>query len=435
MTTMTQQLATTGPTGHHLHGPSKLNYYASCPLFTSADREVNEAAEEGTMLHGCMEVIAASVNTSGFKQTFLEAFEQHFETWALEDDQLGYLMYCCGQLDAIVGDLNPDEMAIEERVTLYSPAGAEVHWGTLDLCLMNTKTKIAAVVDYKFGWVPVTPADKNMQGRSYACAALQELAPDIDTVTVVFLQPKLRNRTHHVYRLEDVPKLAHEMAKLIEYVEEAQKNPESVRDKIQAGAHCAYCANCGACTAHARMMATLAPQHMPAGVTPGLFDPAKIRTPEQLTVARYLVTMMEDAFEPIKKAMNEYVRENGDSPEITMPDGTVAKFKRYSRSLDRKLGAATDVADALKELVTMETLMGCATLSLTKVLDAGALSIQETEKARGGKVTKKAAKEHVEHLLSASGVLTQPEGQIEYAKLVLEKPGAKMLKQDLANEY
>jgi hypothetical protein len=405
---------------HHKHGPSKLNYYASCPLFRNKNREVNEAAEEGDLLHACMEEVAKIVVDGGRKETFTQVLQRIHGKWLVEDEQLSYLFYTCSEVDKFVEQLNPNEIAMEEKVTLKRADGSAIHWGTLDLCLISDHMKLAVVIDYKFGWIPVPPADKNLQGRSYGCAALQELYPDVDAVAVIFIQPKLHNVTHFTYSYDELPRLVHQIDRLLANVDVAEKDPDKQLVNMNAGSHCAFCERCGECSVHARMMAEMAPAHLPAKVNPkALFNTALLKTPEQLTVARYMVDVMEKAFEGIKTKMNEHLKTEGDDKTYaTLPDGTVLHYKKFSRNMDRSLGDPSEVSEALKEFLTWDQMIACAKFSLTKLLPLAAKGYQEVLKAEGKKITLKKAKEDVTALLTAQGLLSQPDGRIEFAKLV-----------------
>jgi len=422
---MTQALVkNSGEEAHHKHGPSKLNYYASCPLFLNVNREVNEAAEEGDMLHECMEELGHIVYDGGMKETFVAALKRVHGKWILEDEQLGYLFYTCAEIDKIMAQIPISEMAMEEKVYLKRADGSTIHWGTLDLALVSEEFGMVVVIDYKFGWIPVPPAERNLQGRSYGCATLQEIAPDIQTAAVVFIQPKLSNVTHKTFHYDEVPRLVHQIDCLLADVDKAFADPDTALPKMNAGSHCAFCERCGQCSVHARMMAELAPAHLPEKVNPkALFNTALLKTPEQLVTARYMVDVLEKAFEGIKAKMNDHLKTEGDDKTYaSLPDGTLLHYKKFTRKMSRTLGNAGEVAEALKEFVTWEQMMECAKLSLEKLMPTAARSYQELLKARGEKITLKKAREDVTNLLTVQGLLSQPDGMIEFAKLVKTQP-------------
>lgn len=405
------------PTAHHQHGPSKLNYYASCPLFQNAQREINDAAEEGTFLHEVMEKIVKLVVAAPDEITCLNAFATLRNEWSLTDEQTGYVMWCCRELDVLIEEWQPDHIAIEEKVTLRRLDGSEIHWGTLDIAMICEHSEIVVVVDFKFGWLPVPAASVNLQGKSYAAAAVRELLPEVKRAEIVFLQPKLGVVSKHLADLEELDKATHCIEQLLVTVESSQADPDHVDPALMMpGSHCQWCSRIGTCTAHARMMSALSTTHLPAPVQLPVFDKSAIKTTQQLAAARYIVDVWEDAVDAIKAATNEAVKA-GDDVSVVLPDGTKIQYAKFTRKLDRSLGDTVEVANCLSEYMSMDDILSCATLSITSLLPAAAKNFKKLCEARGEKMTMKEATKIITDLLSTRGLLSQPDGMIVFAKL------------------
>jgi hypothetical protein len=405
------------PKIHHKFGPSRMNFLSKCSAFSSSG-ESSAAADAGTELHDVMERCVAAVCKGGFKTTRLALdsvidFLLKSDKTEVSEQDRAYLIFCCNKIDSLLAR-GPSEIITERNVRVSGSDNRELNHGTLDLLLVFGK--IAVLIDYKFGWIPVTSAKDNLQGKNYVAGVLQVFR-DINTVVSCFIQPKLGVISEHVFVRSQLPKIIQELEEIVEDAIFVQNNPDApeVPNLLNPGQYCAYCSLSGSCAslANHRQTAAAAFCNLPV---PTQVNGLELASPSQIALARYWVDIIENGIDGVKKLAFETAKANGGELSCTLPSGEIITYEIQSRGCDRVLSSAIEVSEALADMITPAEILGAAELSIGKLEKICRSSVQELFKARGEKMTKKAAWEMVESTLSAHGLLSKPDTKIEYLK-------------------
>jgi hypothetical protein len=426
---------------HHPYGMSRLNYWEECPGFqnkTEASDWALQAAEEGEVNHGRMEVIldrAFETHESLGKldgQLLLSILSKFKEEEGIDDHDYSLLAFCCRALDPYLTRPGaPPEHLLQERkaVITDTDTGKEFIYGFYDLLVLYKKGRVGLVGDWKFGALPIPPADDNAQGAGYALAVLQNY-PTMERCLVVFIQPKTGVVSQKLYTRADIPKLMERVRNAIGgsvYIDAHWGDLKMVLPMLNVSPYCRFCErNTGCPKLHTQVM--WAGRRATTLTLPTSFKPDQIKTPQDAAVAAYLCNVLEDAMGPIRKRALEIARKSeGDEISFVSPDGKHVKFTVAHRGHDRVLGKAALVADALKNLMDPMEVLGAAKLSIGDLEKIGRNAIQLFAAANGEKITKREAGERLFSILEAQGLLSKPDGMIEYLRLERTKP--KRLKQ------
>lgn len=445
---------------HHEHGMSVLNYIAACSGFKGRDGE-NEAARDGTRLHGVMEKVIAAylshkklfhVDQSPVTKpyTLLDALRGVIETETVTEEEEVYLEFCCREVARWL-DKAKGEVRVERRVYIHNPDGTELNFGHYDL-LIFLSDEVAIMFDYKFGWIPVPAAASNWQGKGYACGTFQEL-PRLKTVGVIFIQPKLHRTTRTTYTRE---KLYEMYAEVRDVIRRAQAT-----DKILSpGPYCDYCALAATCTAllneASRAVALYEGLPVPQG-----FAGLQISTPEDAARAMFVLDRLQvliDNAADLKDRAKQFARNNGNMIAAPLPDGRLITVELKNKNAKRSANNPGLIAEVLKDWLSPEQVLGACDPKITALEEifanafverqraeasvilqnaqaaaerlkdsgdhSGAAQILEKAKAdaKAIRVTKKHAAEILNATLQAEGLLSRPDARVEYLKVRVEKP-------------
>lgn len=451
---------------HHKNSPSKLPYLAACAGFENFDSGDNDAAEMGTRLHEYMDTIVKRWVASDRKKTLLQHLEIFSKEVAIDDIERHLMLLCIRELSNWI-NLQGAEFDLEITVEVKRADGTLLTKGHLDvLILLKTKTS-GLLLDYKFGWVRVKDAKDNEQGLAYALGCFNRY-PQLETIAIMFLQPRLTPmKTTHVIKRSDFAETLNRISLVIEraeYVQQRGFTPETIQ-MLKTGTQCLYCAHTknGACPARLNVLSKTVTSALPLEF-PANWAPEQITTPEQAALARYAVERIEDFLDPIKQRAKEIALSSAEQKISTrLANGEEVVYKIENHKYDRSLGKALDVAEALKDFLTLQEILGCADLSITKLSDVATNSIYEIvnaaeqreraaleEKHRieieagrltksaaekelkalrqryaNIRITKKAATEQFEAILTTQGLLTRPDGTVP--QLRRDKSGSKQL--------
>jgi hypothetical protein len=401
------------PRKHHRFGPSKMGYLSKCSAFTGKEGE-NDYSEEGTFLHDMTEGMVRLVLAGKFK-TVLEQVQGIVTKHELSDDQSSALRFVAKKLDRLFA-LKPVKVITEIDTTIKRVNGKNLNHGFLDiLFIFKTATGFTGIIcDYKFGRIPVTPAPKNYQGKNYWVGCMQEHT-ELEKCGVCFIQPRLGWISEAMFTRAQLPSILNELETIVSNAEEVQRNPAQAHKLMTVGNYCDYCALAGECTAlnNARGMAVARHHGLPL---PPKFDGLSISQPEQLALARYWVDIIERGLGDVKTKAYEAAEANGGEISCKLPDGSTITYEVAERGHDRSLGNASEVADALQEFVSPSEILGAAELAIGKLETIVKSAMVELAKAKGEKLTKKAAWEQVTATLEACGLMTKPGGTIRYLR-------------------
>jgi len=402
-----------GARAHHKFSMSKLNYLdpsvGGCRGFKNRET-TSAAAEEGTALHEKAETVLREYLRAARPGITLAQFAAARRDW--DDDAHVLLHYCFAYMDDYVLAKGA-RVYIELRARVRKDDGTEVNYGHLDL-FVTYPDRPAKLIDWKFGFSPVLPADRNRQGLGYAAAMFQTF-PAVPAIEVVFVQPRLRWVTRHTYQRTEASEMAYRVAQIVEGAIETQGESGQrplLADLLNPGAACEYCARVGTCPGYLGEYSR-AVRRMGAFPLPTTLVLDAIDTPEKAAIARAWVDFVDMASGEIKARAEELARAHGGAIEATLPDGTVIRYEMKKRALNRELGSAVDIAEALKAFVAPQQLLGAAKLALEKTLEISAPALLECRPEIG---TKKAAREAILSLLESLGLVTRPDGTIEFLK-------------------
>ena len=405
---------------HHKLGPSKLGYIDQCAAFTSRDSSAsdNTASEDGTFLHELMRLMLLEVVAGNYRTTGEQVFKWVVERNELTPEEIESLLYCCRRCDFYLAK-SPSKIDIEISVEVRKLDGSELNHGSLDV-LFHYKNNTGILLDYKFGWVPVPAAKKNLQLKNYAAGCFQKY-PLLAKIGGEMIQPKLFVTSGTVFSRENLPDILNELADVITRAEHVRANPAEAQKYMKVGPYCNYCAVSGSCTklANTRALAVTRMNDLP---TPPSFKGLELSNPADIALARYWVDMMEAGVEEIKARAFAAAEANGGRIEHTLPNGEVIAYEIKERNCDRVLGNAVEIATAFKEVVTPEEILAAAKLSVGELEKIVSKAMVEVAKHSGEKLTLKTAKEQMMDTLEALNLVTQSDKKIRYLKFV--KPAA-----------
>jgi hypothetical protein len=400
---------------HHRYGPSRMSYLDECAGFTSRSG-TNDAAEEGTALHERMEAILQLV-IKGIAKTACQGLNIYATDHDLADDERDYLRFCCVRCDVYIVK-KPVKIHTEINVTVKAESGVELNHGTLDVVFVWPE--VAIIQDFKFGWVPVKHASKNLQGMNYALGVFQKF-PGLNAVGVEFVQPKLNWSSAGSYKRVQMAEMYQRLADIIGRAEIVQAKPEEAQVFIKPGLYCQYCALSGSCAvlSNHRALAATKFNDLPQPVS---FKGVSINDPAQIALARYWCDIIESGVKEIKQRAFELAELNGGEIACTLPNGEVITYAMAEKNADRSLGSPIEISEALKEFLTPEEILGAAELALGKLEPIATNALVETAKLRGERLTKKAAWGQVASTLEANGLLSRPDRKIRYLKRKKQAP-------------
>jgi hypothetical protein len=186
-----------------------------------------------------------------------------------------------------------------------------------------------------------------------------------------------------------------------------------LREQLNPGSACEYCCRVGTCPGYLGAYVTAVQRMGALPSLPTTFNLDAIDSPEKAAIARAWVDFLDAAAGPIKERAQEIALNNGGQIEATLPDGQVVKYEMKSRGVNRELGSAAEIAECLKDIVMPAQLLGAAKLGLEKTLEIAAPALLEVNPEVG---TKKGAREAILSMLEAHGLVTKPDGKVEFLK-------------------
>lgn len=451
---------------HHKNSPSKLPYLAQCAGFKSDETGDKDAAEQGTRLHEYMDTIVQNWvrDESKPKRTMLQFLEDLSRTVALDETERPLLVYCIRELSSWLSKSGA-QVVQEIRVEIHRPDGALLTAGHLDILVLFLDGK-GLLIDWKFGWLRVKDASENEQGLSYGLGCFEKY-PTLDTLGVMFVQPRLNVKTSALMKRSEIPTYLNKIGRVVERAEFVQQRGFTAETipMLQTGPYCMYCEHTrtGTCPARLGVFGRTASSMVPMEF-PKDWSPESIQTPEQAAMARYAVERVEDFLEPLKQRAKQIALEAQDQKiGCKLANGDEVVYKIEHHKFDRSVGKALDVAKALENIMTLEEVLLCAELKLGTLEEAATNAIYEftneaerrelatfdeqsrlalaagqktksaIEKERKAiraryasqRITKKSATEQFQAILTTQGLLTRPDGTTP--QLRRDKSGVKQL--------
>jgi hypothetical protein len=155
---------------------------------------------------------------------------------------------------------------------------------------------------------------------------------------------------------------------------------------------------------------------------PVSFKGLSINTPAEIALARYWCDIIEAGVKEVKQRAFELAELNGGEISCVLPSGEEIVYSIAEKNADRSLGSAIEISEVFKDFLSPNEVLGAAELALGKLEPIVKNALVDAAKARGDKLTKKAAWEQAQSTLEANGLLTRPDGKIRFLKRKKQAP-------------
>ena len=323
---------------------SGLKYAEICPGFENDTEGLQEAADEGKLLHKACET---------------------GDMAGLSDEQQELVARCLG----VVAPLLPGAVSDAREMVLAVPIINRR--GIVDRLIVKDRTAYA--IDWKFGWNPVDDAEVNNQGQAYAVAILRSM-PDVDLVVMMFVSPRCNEISRHEFTRADLPRLETRIETILArrkaVFDEGREDLLNATDEI-----CRYCGNRGTCPALYSKALVVAQNYSDTALEiPPKFHPSTWTTPEEHSIGRRLALVLEKWVESVKSHNMQFVMDAGQ----TIP-GFELKSKAGRRDIKDILAAWAATKD---DLTLEEFLAACGPVSVAKLEEAVAGRVKRGDKAK-----------------------------------------------------
>lgn len=298
------------PEKHSKYGGSTMARTIGCPAWQELSKDIPRAeagphADEGTMLHNCMELIYDDDNVT------IGNIIQNSSRCKHNDAELTLELYkeklvpAYEAMEKLLDELDIDDYEVEPFVELIPDVNEEGEpedasaGGSIDFLGVSADGKTVLVADYKFGYHQVN-AENNKQGLFYAlCAALdpatQHFFEEAETVVIAIVQPNDQGEVVDDWEFD------------IDLLDDFEQEVYDAIDKAEAGkgqpcvgSWCKYCpaeALCPAKTGSARAALRL-----------------DVEQTDQLAEALTLVGDIEDWAKAVRKMAHEQLELGTDVP-------------------------------------------------------------------------------------------------------------------------
>lgn len=273
---------------HHPYSPSSLQSRELCPKYKPKNT-ATQAAIEGTRQHNVAE--------SGIDDDRLKDFKAAavVECMKFVDDRLrqypggslireeylpideNIVRARTGLRKMLLDPMDPDPEIVEDEV-IENFLGTTA--GYLDVGILSADKTECEIIDFKFGKVPVEPAENNVQGMAYLLG-LRKRYPKIKKGRVWFLMPHLDLISYHDFTENDFGQLELRIKVIVSRAIEAHKDENDFSMATPNISACLFCALLGKCPKVAEHALKLgqkyAPLRIPDSVSTTVFtDPADV---------------------------------------------------------------------------------------------------------------------------------------------------------------
>lgn len=259
---------------HSKFSPSGWAYLAKCPSYRKEEGATNIVAELGTTAHKAVE----TRNLEGFDDRYKEAIRKCI---ALEDELA----------------LNADEVLTEVQLEMVGQKGF------VDVAMRQGSS--GRIIDYKFSYNAVEPAETNWQGYGYLIG-LWERWPEVEAIEVIFFMPFLSITSRHTFtRKADYPRLKLLAEQLLREAEKGEtQNPND---------YCIYCGVRSTCVALSNKFSLVA-QRYDSLTIPTELHSSKISNGEQMAEAVRLADVAIKWGESVKSHAKEFATQGHKIP-------------------------------------------------------------------------------------------------------------------------
>ena len=229
---------------HLKHGGSVAARTIQCPAWIRLASEVpftlegknNAAADEGTMLHNCMENLYGLEGEHLTPESELEDGAEYNGQKLTQDLIESKLRPAIDALELLMDKYNISDWKVEPFVKISDDMG-----GSIDFIGRSADKKTVTIVDYKFGYVNVEVVE-NAQAQFYALAAATDpstsdwFGPDLETIVLAIIQPNDNGEDLQTWEtnLNQIDAFETEYLNAVEKTE----NPEALAN---SGPACKFC--------------------------------------------------------------------------------------------------------------------------------------------------------------------------------------------------
>jgi hypothetical protein len=399
-------LMESAPRKHALCSPSKLKNLEICPSWKSDETTpTNPITEQGTRLHGVLEMMVGSYVGLGGELDFSDREVTAQEYPGLSEEELGLVTLCFGlvkaDLDQAVG------IWMEERIETHEP---EV-WGYYDLLIRLPGAKLK-FVDWKFVFNPVDDAETNIQGWAYVVGAFESF-PEIDEIEFWFVQPRIGALSAHTFYRDDLDAMKKRISAIVSEVKKG-----GIYAPHPTG--CDFCGAKAACPALTTKALQVGTHYKKDDLeVPEEYHPSKITDPSVMSKALKLARVLEKWCDSVKHAAHVMRFDEGKN----IPGYTVASKAGKRRIVDPTI--AYGIASAYG--VTVEEYIGCTTISVADLIEA-----VRTHNPEG--VTKKEYAEKFDDALKDAGCITRDQESL-YLAPIKNKPSVNPITTESVSSY
>lgn len=265
-------------------------------------------------------------------------------------------------------------------------------FGTADEIVLFNKLKLARLIDYKFGYGAIEPADINPQSLAYAIGLIQKYKW-VETVEIYFVIPRRNEVLSHTFTREEIEERI-ERVKLI--IERAMSDDKQYNPTTEG---CRFCGNRLTCPALADKLLPIAKKYAEKAdefevALLDKMDPALIDDPNTISKMKTVGMVMDRWVAAVNRRAIELAADEGwEIPGYDL---------RY-RAPSAKIDDAQAAYDSVSDLLTPEEFMDACKVSMTAITKAYGSKL-----AHGEKGTARAA---VESRLLKDGVIQSDDGE------------------------
>jgi superfamily II DNA or RNA helicase len=340
-----------GERGHAEFSPSQLDSLSICPGYKggSSSATAMKAAEQGTRCHAACE----TGDITGLTE----------EERMLVEMAMGY------ESDVAEGSI---DIKREICVEVFD------QWGFLDTLIIKPDGK-ADIVDFKFGYMPVRDAEKNIQMKAYTYG-VWVMFPSLKEITVHLVQPKLDTISFHTWdRDRDMERIGWEIKLVIERAKLARMNffDEDVEALFTPLCEaCDFCGNRARCRPLARKIIKISSKYDPIFevLDNPVLRPGEIRDPKTMGLLLRAAKIAAKWAEDTQSMALEQALTEGIVPE---------DFRLVEVNKPRRVTNALLAYEALKDKIAWEDMLACATgVSIGKLEEIFTESAPRGEKAK-----------------------------------------------------
>jgi hypothetical protein len=351
----------TAARGHHPDSPSSLQSSAACPHFVNLQRDT-AASAAGVLQHKAAEIRDFSILEEP------EQVDAVKRALAVEDEWISRLMGFGLEVEIIREEylaVCPAETVVDEHGQKWNG----VTGGYPDTLLLgrhkeSKEVLLVVILDWKFGKILVTPTKDNLQGKSYALAALQRWAT-AGEVLVQFYHPYAEAAAPlpeytHTFTRADMPQMELEIRHVRAQKHRAKAEGWGSDIKPRPCSNlCIWCARLdrAECPAVAGLALVASAKYEPLSV-PAEIRPAYLTEPEHMKAAYRVSGVIEKLAKALRRRITDAV----------LTEGVEIEGMRIVTKSDREVVSVDAVLEAAQEFgVTADEFKECVSIPITKV--------------------------------------------------------------------